>query len=283
MTIAEAVQQAAQQLELTSTSARLDAEVLAAFVLINDRSFVLVHGTDEIDEEKRREFEVIIAQRAEGIPVAYLTGVKEFYGREFVVDERVLVPRPETEMIVDEAFRILEGVKEPRIADIGTGSGALAITLDLEIPNATVVATDISKPALDVVAQNAHTLDAHISLREGDVFEALTEEEHGSFDLIVSNPPYVDLKTVHLSNPHSASLKYEPSGALEPVVGDAFSIIEKLITEASTWLKPNGALLVEIGYNQGGATIEVAKKYFPQKNIEVKQDLTGIDRLLIIS
>lgn len=289
----EAVRYGVKELGGTSTTPQLDAEILLAHVLGRAGSsdaFLLTHRDDVLSAEQEKKFAACIARRWSGVPVAYITGRKEFYGRDFFVDERVLVPRPETELLVDAVKKYFvqqskksSGVDSPHILDIGTGSGCIAATLALELQHANVVATDISSDALVVARQNAETLGAQIEFYESDVFANLPATLHHSFDCIVSNPPYVDMQTVDMHSPLSSALAHEPQHALTPG-NDApnTQIIESILHDAAIWLKPHAALCIEIGHDQGEITTQLAHQYFPAADISIQKDLAGFDRMLSI-
>lgn len=284
MTVGAALQQAAAQLSHSSTSAVLDAQVLLGYVLGRSRAILVAHGADALSEAHQRVYQALIQRRAAGEPVAYLTGIQEFYGRPFHVDPRVLIPRPETEMLIDEALHVLKGRRRPRILDIGTGSGCIALTLALELASAEVVGTDRSGDALEVARYNAAALGAGVEWRCGYLFGAL--QQNGAvgvekFDCIVSNPPYVDLARTDTSSPLSSGLQFEPTEALEPMDGNAFSTVAAIVEQSPMWLKPHGVLLVEIGYDQGNAAFDAAERAFGKGYSKILKDIAGHDRLLI--
>lgn len=270
---------AIKKLHSHSTTPSLDAEILMEYVLRQPKAYLLTHGEKKVEEDDAQRFFALVEERATGKPMAYIIGHKEFYGRKFFVDSRVLIPRPETEMLIDGVLERYDATTTPRILDIGTGSGCIAITLKKEIPNAAVVATDISADALIVARKNAEHWNAGIDFRLGDLFEALDNMD--GFDIIISNPPYVDTKT-QPSILQTQSLSFEPSIALSPTNDDSFFIIHHILLEARKWLQPTGLLLLEIGYNHGMRAQETAQRYFPNKKITVKKDLAGHDRLLVI-
>lgn len=286
MTIQANLQKSSALLRGVSTTPELDCEVLLSFVLGKPKAFLYTHADEKIAFKDQKVYREFIQQRESGKPVAYIVGYKEFYGMDFFVDERVLVPRPETEMIIDE-LKACHGDSKVQfnILDIGTGSGCIAITAKKEFPNAHVLATDISSDAIAVAQSNAAAHDAGIELRVGSLYDVLEESQKNSFDCIISNPPYVDLDRVDLDHPSSTSLRFEPSRSLKPSGKYAreLDIITELIQQSEQWLRPNGTLLIEIGYNQGRKVLSLAKKYFPYKKSEILQDLTNFDRLLVIS
>lgn len=289
MTIQEALHKGETELQNSSTTPALDAQFLLEYILQQSSAFIITHTDDVLTDSQREQFLYAIQKRRQGMPLAYITRQQEFYGHEFYVDERVLIPRPETELLIDEIKKLLAGTgaytknTQPRIIDIGTGSGCIAITLKKEFPAASIIASDISDEALAVTKQNAHELNAQLEFRSGDLFEALDPAEKNSFNLIVSNPPYVDLTHVDLYAPESSSLRYEPRMALEPTDSmNSCSIIEQIIQESPEWLAPQGSLFIEIGYDQGPRVQEFAETVFPDHEISIIKDLNAFDRILTV-
>lgn len=281
MTISEALHTASERISDISTTPFLDAEILLSQALGVSRTELLMYADKELEQIQIKNFDALMAERQEGKPVAYILGHKEFYGREFMVDQRVLIPRPETELLIDAAKRVVATVKEPIIVDVGTGSGAIACTLQLELPNAEVAATDISKDSLEVAHENAARLRANITFSHGDLYEAFPESIKGRVDLIVSNPPYLDPEQLTLEIKEAEALKFEPAQALTPG-DDAFVVIEQLIKGASEWISPTGSLLVEIGHDQGAVAEKAAQKAFPKHDVTIKKDHAGFDRILMV-
>lgn len=280
MTISQALQQASKMIEEVSTTSFLDAEMLLASALGVSRTELLMYPEKELEALQEKAFNGLVQQRKTGKPVAYITGHKEFYGREFMVDERALIPRPETELIIEAAKKILETVKEPMIVDVGTGSGAIACTLQLELPNANVAATDISEDALEVAHENAARLRANVTFSHGDLYQAFPDSLQGQIDLIVSNPPYLPPELA-MDTKETTALQFEPIQALTPGI-NSFWLVKELIAGARDWLCPNGALLIEIGHDHGKQAVEAAQKAFPIHEVVIKKDLAGFDRLLMV-
>ncbi|OGY87117.1 MAG: protein-(glutamine-N5) methyltransferase, release factor-specific [Candidatus Kerfeldbacteria bacterium RIFOXYA2_FULL_38_24] len=304
MNVRQVIIKAVSKLQGISATPRLDVELILTHVLKKEPVFLLIHPEYLLTKPQLTKFKKLLATRKKGEPMAYLLQKKEFYGRVFYVDERVLIPRPETELLIDTVLGSLKayvthlphahklrvgtpgnfGIRSPwpRILDIGTGSGCVAITLKKELPKAKLVATDISGTALTVAQKNARNLKANIKFIKSDLFANIPKSYKKSFDVIVSNPPYVNLHKTDLTNPRSIGLKFEPKIALQPAGGDAVSLIEKIITEADDWLTPTGALLIEIGFNQGKQVKKLADKAFPKKQIKILKDLSQKDRIIII-
>lgn len=227
------------------TSPRLEAELLLSHVLGTDRIHVIADADRSLSASELESFREAIKRRRKGEPVAYIRGQKEFYGRVFRVDRRVLVPRPDTETLIDVALACLLDHAAPQILDLGTGSGCVAITLQLERPDARVCATEVSAAALAVARANAQTLGASVTFLQGDWFAALGPG--AAFDLIVSNPPYVAC-----ADPHLAALRHEPPLALTDG-GNGLQCLSILIAGARTYLCGEGWLALEHGYDQAAA------------------------------
>jgi len=227
----------------------LDAELIVAHALGLNRVALYTRSDQPLVPDERERIKELIARRLAGEPVAYITGVKEFWGMQFRVNPHVLVPRPETEEIIEEARRMLQSRRNEslRFMDIGTGCGCLAAALCAEFKAASGLATDISQSAIEVARGNIEALgfSARVEFRVGDLFGALMEND-GTFDLIVSNPPYVPIGEIETLAPE---VKCETRIALEGGV-DGLDIARKIIAEAARYLTPNGRLLMEIGSGQ---------------------------------
>jgi release factor glutamine methyltransferase len=270
-TFAEAIESATALLAPSAT-ARRDAELLLLHVAGITRADLLTHPERELTERQSNHYQAAITRRAHSEPVQHILGKQEFYGREFIVNRLVLIPRPETEHVVEAALAIRPEPKS--ILDIGTGSGILAITLALELPDATVTATDISTAALAVAQKNAQQLGAGERVRFviSDLFAALGDER---FDCMVSNPPYV--ATSEVLEPQVR--EFEPATALY-AAEDGLAIYRRLIPEATGHLAPGGHLLLEIGHGQR----DVLEQMLAQSGFEdvrFVDDLQGIPRVAI--
>ena len=224
---------------------RLEARALLAHVLNVAREHLIAHPDARVPATAAAAFAALAAQRRGGVPLAYLLGRKEFYGREFRVTPAVLVPRPDTETLVDAALACLGTLSAPRVLDLGTGSGCIAVTLKLERPDAQLVATDLSAAALDAARGNANALGADIDFRLGDWYRALPTG--AAFDLIVANPPYVAK-----GDPHLAELSHEPGLALTDG-GNGLHCLTAIIAGAPSHLGEDAWLVVEHGYDQADA------------------------------
>ncbi|MDZ4163895.1 MAG: peptide chain release factor N(5)-glutamine methyltransferase [Smithellaceae bacterium] len=231
--------------EARSATPRLDAEVLLSHFLNIDRLVLITEPQRPLTDDEVRDFSFWVERRALGEPVAYITGRKEFWSLPFEVNRDVLIPRPETEILVEETLKEAAGREDIRILDLGTGSGAIAVALAHELKNARLVATDISHAALMTAERNARTngVADRITFLPGDLFSPVD----GSFDIIVSNPPYIAEEDFPLL---PVGVKgYEPSSAL--LAGpDGTGVLRRIIEAAPTFLNPGGSLLLEIGARQ---------------------------------
>ncbi len=273
-TIASAL--AAARTKLPANEARL----LLGHVTARPAAWLMAHDDEVLDEDAMLRFASLVARRKGGEPVAYLLGYREFYGREFAVSPAVLIPRPETEMLVDLALATKVGADDtagsvatsaPRILDLGTGSGCIAITLALEIPSAQVCAVDASEAALLVAGKNAERLGASVRLLQSDWFGSLSGE---SFDLIVANPPYIAERDPHLG---VEDLRYEPRPALASGV-DGLDAIRRIVADAPAHLLAGGQLWLEHGYDQAVAVRELLAAA-GLCDIEQHRDVAGIVRV----
>ncbi|MBK9022225.1 MAG: peptide chain release factor N(5)-glutamine methyltransferase [Sulfuritalea sp.] len=248
-----------------------EARLLLGHVLDQSAAWLLAHGEQVLDEDDLLAFASLVARRAGGEPVAYLVGRREFFGRDFEVSPAVLIPRPETELLVDIALANVGAGETARILDLGTGSGCIAVTLALELPQAQVTAIDASAIALAVARRNADRYSARLRFVQSDWFDALGEE---SFDLIVANPPYIAAADPHLA---AGDLRHEPVTALASGT-DGLDALRRIIAGAPAHLAPGGQLWLEHGYDQAPAVQELL---FAAGLTEVKQhsDLAGIIRV----
>jgi release factor glutamine methyltransferase len=233
--------------EKGSESPRLDTEVLLAHALTCKRIELYTRHDEEVSDEPRQRFKALIRQRIEGCPVAYLVGRKEFYSLELEVSRAVLIPRPDTETVVDECLRLAKELAEPAVLDMGTGSGCLAVAVAKYAKKARITAVDVSNEALAVAGRNAakHGVAERVRFLQGDLFAALTEGEQ--FDFILSNPPYIPRGDI--AGLAAGVRDYEPHQALDGG-SDGLEVLGRLVTEAPAWLKPGGYLIVEIGSPQ---------------------------------
>ena len=287
MTVATVLQHAVHSLEGVSTTPLLDAQILLAHIVEKDKTWLLTYPDFELSVEQLSIFESLIAERKKAIPIPYIIGMQEFFGRSFTVTPDVLVPRQETEQLVDAVteWHANQQNQSPTILDIGTGSGCIAITLQQEIPTSTVHASDISESALHIAKNNALDLSANITFHRGSLFDALPKKLQHSFDCIVSNPPY--LEDWHLSSTatESLALRHEPRFANIPKgheqQGDI--LVKQIIDEATTWLKPmNSLLIIEIGEYHAKDILAYAKEMYPKAHAQLHKDYATLDRFIQI-
>jgi release factor glutamine methyltransferase len=281
MTIRDAIAVAAEQLaEANIEEPRLTAHTLLAHALGKDRAYLFAHGEMPISPETLAQFQRATSRRARRVPLQYLTGHQEFYGLDFLVTPDVLIPRPETELIVEEVLK-LNTQTAPVIIDVGTGSGCLAVTLAVKLEQAYVIAVDISRPALDVARRNAgrHGVESRIEFFESDLFSVLAGREPPlRANFIVANPPYVS-ETEFGALPREVR-DHEPLRAL--VAGpDGLAVHKRLLAESRKFLRDEGYLIVEMGFGQWPALLEVVNA-FGWCVIEVLRDLQDIQRTMVL-
>jgi release factor glutamine methyltransferase len=279
MTLREALTVAAAELagdeHLRDTATR-DAELLLLHTLQIPRMTLIAHPDTELTPSQRTAYENTIARRLHHEPIQYITGQQEFYGLNFQVTPAVLIPRPETEHLVEAVLNLLPPNQPLKIADIGTGSGAIAIALAIHLPEAEITALDISTEALAIATLNAreHRVDARIRFIQSDLLSALRHEAE-TFDAIVSNPPYVaepDRNTLH-----PQVRDYEPPTAL--FAGKTgLNIYRRLIPQAHNALKPNGLLALEIGHGQQSAVASLLEIW---RNVSFVNDLQQVPRVAL--
>jgi release factor glutamine methyltransferase len=260
---------------ISPADAALDAEVLARHALGWDRAALLARGRETAPVDFAQRFAALIRRRAAREPVAFITGHREFWGLDFEVTHDVLIPRPETELVIEAAIDARRGRSSRRIVDVGTGSGCLAVVLALEFPDAQVIAIDVSAAALTVAARNAaqHGVLDQITLIQGDLLTTVA----GPVDLIVANPPYVSDR-VRLS---PEIIRYEPPVALYSG-DDGLTALERLIPAAQAPLADDGHFVVEFGAGQDDAVSAVAAAA-AWRQVTIKEDLQGIPRVAVMA
>lgn len=269
MRIDKALERAVTELSPITETPRLEAEVLLARALDVGRPYLFAHPEDVLDEPAIARFFGAVERRAGGAPLAYITGVKEFWSLELMVSPETLVPRPETELLVEIALGLLPRRAEAQVLDLGTGSGAIALALASERPACHVTATDMSETALAVARENARQLSLpNVTFVHGDWTEPVAGR---SFDLVVSNPPYVQR-----GDPALDTLRHEPALALTPG-DDALAAIRVLARDCASLLAAGGPLLLEHGIGQAGDVAEILA-YHGWTGIEAFDDLTGRPR-----
>jgi release factor glutamine methyltransferase len=276
--IADAMREATLLLrEAGVPEARREAGSLLSFVIGRDRTFLISHAADQVDGHDLVRFREAVERRATGEPLQYITGVQDFFGREFQVTTDTLIPRPETELLVEAALEVIADAQSPAICDVGTGSGCIAVTLLSERTDARAVAVDISKAALAVASENAcrHGVSDRIVLKVSDCFEAIDSR----FDLIVSNPPYVSAGA--LPGLQREVRDHEPLIALSPGE-DGLSVIRRLLDEGPAFLNKSGHLIMEIGFDQG-EKVQGLIDSSVWRLVEIRPDLQGIPRIVVLS
>jgi release factor glutamine methyltransferase len=256
--------------------AALDAEVLARHALGWDRASLLTRGREPAPQPFLDRYRALIERRARREPVAFITGHREFWSLDFEVTGDVLIPRPETELIVERALPLLDLQRKSRIADVGTGSGCLAIALAVERPVTRVLATDSSRAALMVARRNAdrHGVGSRVRFVRADGLDAIS----GPLDLIVSNPPYVAAADAASLPPDV--VQYEPGEALF-AGDDGLSVLRTLIGSAAVRLAPHGHLVVEFGVGQS-ADVQALARTAGWASIDIAEDLQGIPRVAVL-
>jgi release factor glutamine methyltransferase len=279
LSIAEALLEASQILRKAGVSeSRREAGSLLGHVIQKDRTFLIAHAEDELNSAEFQSFRDVVERRAQGEPLQYITGEQDFYGRTFRVSADVLIPRPETELLIDAALSVMEATGS-FICDVGTGSGCIAVTLLCESPDAHGIAVDLSTEALDIAKLNATDLGvaSRLEFVISDCFNSLPEGLP-KFDLIVSNPPYVAADVV--AGLQREVKDHEPMIALTPGK-DGLSIIRRLISESASWLRKDGHVILEIGFDQGEAVQRLVEPS-TWNLVDIRPDLQGIPRIVIL-
>ncbi|MEO6656089.1 MAG: peptide chain release factor N(5)-glutamine methyltransferase [Pyrinomonadaceae bacterium] len=275
MIISDALSAAAQILgENGVADPRREASSLVSLALKKEAVFLVAHPEYELTEDESMRLDDVLNRRAKREPLQYITGSQEFYGLDFEVNPDVLIPRPETEILVEAAIKILSGLPLSTFCEVGVGSGCVAVSILKAVPDTRAVGVDISKEALTIAWRNAerHDVVDALSLREANVFEGLS----GEFDLMVSNPPYIP--DGHRESLQAEVVRFEPLSALF-AGSDGLSIIRRIIDGTPKFLKPNGFLLIEIGFGQA----EIVKDLFDfsiWKTVECLPDHQDISRVV---
>lgn len=274
--IGEFLESARQQLRGISEQPLSDAQALLAFYLARDRAYILAHPEASLTLDQYKDLQNWVSRLKNGEPMAYIIGQWEFYGRKFKITPHVLIPRPETELLIEQALLWLHNHPfSNSVADVGTGSGCIAVTLQLEQPDLRICAVDISHAALQVAYQNSDLLGTKekIHFIQSDLLSGL----QGPFDLICANLPYIPSQT-------TAKL---PVSRFEPVLAldggeDGLDLVRRLITDAPRIIKNGGCLLLEVEAGHGELAPKEAKRFLPEANIEMLSDYAGLPRLLKI-
>ncbi|MGN7478180.1 peptide chain release factor N(5)-glutamine methyltransferase [Solibacillus silvestris] len=254
------------------------ARLLLQHILQTNYSGLMMKMHDRLTDEQQQQFDAYIKEHIKGRPVQYITGVEEFYGRSFIVDESVLIPRPETEELIAGAIERIEKLfgenKELKLADIGTGSGAISITMKKEYPKLHVTATDISKEALATAEKNAERLQANIIFKQGDLTAPLASEK---WDIVLSNPPYIAFDD--MDEMSDIVLAHEPHNALF-AEEEGLLLYRKLAENLPALMNTPALIGLEIGYTQGEAVGNFFKQSFPNAKVSVVKDINKKDRIV---
>jgi len=262
--------------------ARLEAEVLLMHLLGLSRAQLYSRWTDPLNAAHESTLEELVARRQSGEPLAYITGHREFFGLDLVVDRRVLIPRPETELLVESALSWLNARPDaPKlIADVGTGSGAIAVSLAFHCPDVVVYATDIAAEALDVARCNAirHRVEDRVIPLQGDLLAPLP----GPVDLLIANLPYVkEADLPRWCGAAQVELGWEPEVSLSGGP-DGLDLVRRFLAQAPGYLRPGGALFMELGWDQARQVCELARSSFPEAQVSRHKDLAGLDRMVAV-
>ncbi|HEV8573178.1 MAG TPA: peptide chain release factor N(5)-glutamine methyltransferase [Dehalococcoidia bacterium] len=279
MTVLEALRLGKRLLSQVSEEADLDAELLLRHALILDRTRLYNRLNEELSTEQEQRFRDLVTRRITHEPTSYILGHKEFFGLDFEVTPAALIPRPETETLVEHAIAFAR-TRPPgpvTIADIGTGCGAIAVSLARALPHAQIVAVDISPEAVTLAKRNAgrHAVSNRIQFREGDLLQPIDNP----VDVIVANLPYVPTNAWAALPPEIRD--HEPRVALDGG-RTGLDAIRRLLRQAPAHLAPNGSLFLEIGADQGAKTSAMAREAFPGTPIDIRRDLAGRDRALVV-
>ena len=275
MTIKQAITKGMIMLKSNNVeSPKLKARLLLQYVLDKPRQYIIVYDNKEIDKQQQWQYFVNIEKLTKGIPLQHITHRQEFMKMDFFVDENVLIPRSDTEILVEEVIKIAQKYNSPRILDLCTGSGAIAISLKKFVPNADITAVDISEKALEIAQKNAEKLEAKINFVKSDLFDKLDNKK---FDIIVSNPPYIRKDEIKKL---SEEVQKEPKIALDGGE-DGLDFYRIIAEQAINYLKTGSFLCFEIGYNQKNDVIKIIEDEQNYKNTYCKKDLFGNDRIII--
>ena len=279
--VREIIQRCHHELEAIGIpDARLEAEVMVMNVMRMPRQDLFARQEDEATTQHEQDIQGILDRRRTREPLAYILGYREFYGINLLVNSDVMVPRPETETMVEHAlFMALMGMESPQlvIADVGTGTGAIAINLAIHIPAARIYAVDLTDPVLNVANYNirSHNVADRVTLRQGDLLEPVPEK----VDLIVANLPYIPTERILTLQPE---VQWEPKAALDGGE-DGLDLVRRMMSQATAKLNDQGIILLELDPEQVPAASKIALRNFPEATISVEQDLARRDRILVVT
>ena len=289
MTIKEALTKGMIMLKGSNIdSPKLKARLLLQYILKKPRQYLMIYDNKEIDKKEQWQYFVNIEKLTNGVPLQHITHMQEFMKMSFYVDENVLIPRPDTEILVEEVIKIANKMPNPKILDLCTGSGAIAISLAKNLPNAEVYAIDISSKALEVAKKNAKELETKVKFIKSNLFnkfkknkllktDSVQRNEIEKFDIIVSNPPYIKKSDISYL---SKEVQNEPELALDGGI-DGLDFYRKITNQAIEYLKLGSYLCFEIGYDQKEEVENIIKKYEHYSNTYCKKDLCGNDRVIV--
>lgn len=274
ITLAAVRRDAITRLDSVSDSPALDVDMLLGEILGADRAYLLAHGEQPLTGEQREHFEKWIARAEQGEPIVYILGRRGFYDLDFIVTPDVLIPRPETELLLEQALTWAEKRSDIAAVDAGTGSGALAVTFARHVPQAQVYATDISPAALDVARSNAQANDVRVTFFRGDLLEPLIERDI-KVDLVMANLPYIASDEVT----ELAVSRYEPRLALDGGT-DGLNLIRRLLSQIPHVCHPCALILLEIAAGQGEAALKLARQALSPESAQVLPDYAGLERIV---
>ena len=255
-------------------SPKLKSRLLLQYILKKPRQYLIIYDNEEVGKKEQWEYFVNIEKLTNGVPLQHITHHQEFMKMDFFVNENVLIPRPDTEVLVEEVIKIAKNIKNPKILDLCTGSGAIAVSIAKNVPEAEIYGIDISQKAIDVAKKNAKELGTKVKFIKSNLFNKINDIK---FDIIVSNPPYI--KKAEINN-LSQEVQKEPQIALDGGY-DGLDFYRKITEQAIDFLKLGSYLCFEIGYDQKEEVLDIIKKHDNYGNTYCKKDLCGNDRIII--
>ena len=257
-------------------SPKLKARLLLQYILKQTRQYIIVYDNKDISKKEQFEYFINIEKLTKGVPLQHITHLQEFMKMDFFVDENVLIPRPDTEILVEETIKIAQRMKAPKILDLCTGSGAIAISIAKNVSNAEIYAVDISEKALKVARKNAERLEVvkKVKFIKSNLFNEIGKKK---FDIIVTNPPYIKKEDIQYL---SDEVQNEPLLALDGGL-DGLDFYRKILNQAIDYMKFDGYICMEIGYNQKEEVLELIKQNNQYTDTYSKKDLHGNDRIIV--